>query len=87
MGGCGLGGVCDHSNHFGYHMKEIWLLKAWEGVTVLKGPEESTVLPQVHRQGASMLPGRPLHLATKQFLEASLLENCGKPIFSESQVL
>ena len=25
-GGRGLGGVCDHINRFGYHIKEIWLL-------------------------------------------------------------
>ena len=24
-----LGGVCDHINHFGYHIKEIWIEKAW----------------------------------------------------------
>ena len=23
MGGCGLGRVCDHINHIGYHIKEI----------------------------------------------------------------
>ena len=31
MGGHGLGGICVHINHFGYHIKEIWILKAWGG--------------------------------------------------------
>ena len=45
MGGRGLGGVCDHSNHFGYHIKEIGLWKAW-GAAMLKGPGESTGVSQ-----------------------------------------
>ena len=41
-GGRGLGGVCDHSNHFGYHIKEIlWIMKA-RVVAMLKGPGENT---------------------------------------------
>ena len=43
VGGRGLGGVCDHINHFGHHIKEMWLLKAW-GATMLKGPGENTEL-------------------------------------------
>ena len=42
-GGRGLGGVCDHINHFGSHIKEIGLWKAW-GAAMLKGPEENSVL-------------------------------------------
>ncbi len=34
-------GVCDHINHFGCHIKEIWILKAW-GAAMLKGPGENT---------------------------------------------
>ena len=41
MGGRGLGGIRDHINHFGYHIKEIRLLKAW-GHAKLKGPGENT---------------------------------------------
>ena len=41
MGGRGLGRVCDHINHFGYHIKEIGLWKAW-GAVMLKGPGENT---------------------------------------------
>ena len=37
------GGVCDHINHFCYHIKEIKLLKAWGGAAVMKGPGENTV--------------------------------------------
>ncbi len=33
-------GCCDHINHFGYHIKEIWILKAW-GAAMLKGPGEN----------------------------------------------
>lgn len=40
-GGHSLGGVCGHINHFGYHIKEISMLKAW-GATTLKGPRENT---------------------------------------------
>ena len=36
-----MGGVCDHINHFGYHIKEMWILKAW-GAAMLKGPGENT---------------------------------------------
>ena len=36
-----MGGVCDHINHFCYHIKEIRLLKAW-GAAVLKGLGENT---------------------------------------------
>ena len=43
MGGRGLGGVCDHINHFGSHIKEIGLWKAW-GAAMLKGPGENTAL-------------------------------------------
>jgi hypothetical protein len=28
VGGRGLGGACDHINHFGCHIKEVWLLEA-----------------------------------------------------------
>ena len=38
-----MGGVCDHINHFGYHIKEIRLLKAW-GAAMLKGPGENTAI-------------------------------------------
>ena len=42
MGERGLGGVCDHINHFGYHDKEIRLLKALGGeAAMLKGPGEN----------------------------------------------
>ena len=41
MGGCGLGKICDHINHFGSHIKEIGLWKAWGGA-MLKGPGENT---------------------------------------------
>ena len=41
VGGRGLGRVCDHINHFGYHIKEIRPLKAW-GSAKLKGPWENT---------------------------------------------
>ena len=41
MGGHGLCGVCDHINRFGYHIKEIRLLKAG-GPAKLKGPGENT---------------------------------------------
>jgi hypothetical protein len=37
-GGCGLGGGCDHINHIGYHINEIWILKAWGGAAMMKGP-------------------------------------------------
>lgn len=31
--GCGLGGVYDNTNHFGYHIKEMWILKVlWVAV-------------------------------------------------------
>ena len=42
MGGCGLGEVCDHINHFDYHIKEIGLWKAWGGGAMLKGPGENS---------------------------------------------
>ena len=44
VGGHGLGGICDHINHFGYHIKEIGLLKIWgaRGPAMLKGPGENT---------------------------------------------
>ena len=29
VGGRGLGRACDHINHFGHHIKEIVLWKAW----------------------------------------------------------
>ena len=35
VGGRGLGGVYDHINHFGYHIKEMWILKAFWGGGVL----------------------------------------------------
>ena len=35
--GRGLGGVCDHINYLGYHIKEKLVLKAW-GTAMLKGP-------------------------------------------------
>ena len=38
-----MGGVCDHINHFGSHIKEIGLWKAW-GAAMLKGPGENTAL-------------------------------------------
>ena len=41
--GRGLGGVCGHINHFGSHIKEIRLLKAWRAA-MLKGPGENTEL-------------------------------------------
>ena len=41
VGGRGLGGVCDHINYVGYHIKEIRLEKAW-GAAMLKGPRENT---------------------------------------------
>ena len=41
VGGHGLGRVYDHINHFGYHIKEIWILKAW-AAAMLKGPGENT---------------------------------------------
>ena len=28
-GGHGSGRTCDHINHFGHHIKEIWIFKAW----------------------------------------------------------
>ena len=40
-GGCGLGGVCDHISHLGYHIKEKLVLKAW-GAAMLKGLGENT---------------------------------------------
>ena len=36
-----MGGVCDHINHFGYHIKEIWTKKEWRAA-LLKGPGENT---------------------------------------------
>ena len=42
-GGHGLGGVCDHINHLGYHIKEKLVLKAWGGGGAMpKGPGENT---------------------------------------------
>ena len=38
VGVCGMDGVCDHISHFAYHIKEIWIQKAW-GATMLKGHE------------------------------------------------
>ena len=43
MGGRGLGRVCDHINHLGYHIKEIRLLKA-RGPAKLKGPGDNTAV-------------------------------------------
>ena len=37
-GRCGLGGVCDHVNPLGYHIKEMCLLKTWKGGTPLIHP-------------------------------------------------
>ena len=37
-----MGGVCDDINHFGSHIKDIGLWKAW-GATMLKGRRENTV--------------------------------------------
>ena len=42
MGGCGLDGVCDHINHFGYHIKGIKLWKALGAATCMLGPGENT---------------------------------------------
>ena len=39
-----MGGVYDHINHLGYHIKESRLWRAW-GATKLKGPGENTVYP------------------------------------------
>ena len=36
-----MGGVYDHINRLGYHIKEVRLLKAW-GPTKLKDPGENT---------------------------------------------
>ena len=49
MGGCGLGGVCDHINHLGYHIKEKLVLKAW-GAATLKKPGENTAFSNKIRQ-------------------------------------
>ena len=38
--GCGLGGVYDYINHFGYHIKEIWILKALWAVMRKRAQEE-----------------------------------------------
>ena len=48
MGGHGLGRVCVHINHFGYHIKEIHvrLLKVW-GAAMPKGPGEKYPLSEV----------------------------------------
>ena len=47
MGGHGLGGVCDHINHSGYHIKEIRLHMEDMGGRynniMLKGSGENTV--------------------------------------------
>ena len=40
-----MDGVCDHINHFGSHIKEIGLWKAW-GAAMLKGPGENTAVSE-----------------------------------------
>jgi hypothetical protein len=37
------GGVYDHITHFGYHLKKLYILKAWGGVAILIQPRENTV--------------------------------------------
>ena len=63
MGGRGLGGVCDHINHFGSHIKEIGLWKAW-GAAMLKGPGENTVLYKMVCLSCSLIQwvGKPFRL-------------------------
>ena len=31
MDGCGLGGVCDYIDYFGYYIKGVWLMKTCGG--------------------------------------------------------
>jgi hypothetical protein len=42
VGGHGLGGVCNHMNHFGHHIKEIQILKA-------RGEEDAERALREHR--------------------------------------